>query len=126
MRTRHTEVEPVEAPSAPASESGTGLRFNESLSWRAGNKLSTGELLRRLQTLAKELKDLDQEEVDRSALATPAKELATSNLLNHKDGGVRAWTACCLADIFRLCAPDAPFTAAVLKVVCLFVDLNHS
>jgi hypothetical protein len=93
-----------------------GLRFNEPLSWRPASKPSTGELLRRLTALATELKDMDQEEVDRDALTKPAKDLAHSNLLQHKDKGVRAWTACCLADVFRICAPEAPFTAPQLKV----------
>lgn len=111
------------APAATATEQveeeeehAPGLKFNESLSWRPASKPATGELLRRLKSLAQELKDMDQEDADREALSRPAKELAHANLLQHKDKGVRAWSACCLADIFRLCAPEAPFTAQQLKV----------
>jgi sister-chromatid-cohesion protein PDS5 len=106
------ESEEEEEEERPAG----GLQFNEPLSWRPASKPSTGELLRRLTALATELKDMDQEEADRDALTKPAKDLAHSNLLQHKDKGVRAWTACCLADIFRICAPEAPFTAPQLKV----------
>lgn len=92
------------------------LRFKEPLSWKAGRQIPLAELLKRLQTLAKELRDLDQERMDVESLTPVAKELAASNLLAHKDRGVKAWTACCLVDILRLCAPNAPFTPSQLKV----------
>lgn len=112
-----TAVESEEEEEQDEEERPAGaLRFKEPLSWRPASKPSTGELLRRLTALATELKDMDQEEADRDTLTKPAKELAHSNLLQHKDKGVRAWTACCLADIFRICAPEAPFTAPQLKV----------
>ena len=59
---------------------------------------------------------MEQGENDRDSFAKVAKELAFSGLLNHKDRGVKAWVACCLVDMLRLCAPDAPFTGAQLKV----------
>jgi sister-chromatid-cohesion protein PDS5 len=92
------------------------LQFNEPLSWRAGKPIAIGELLRRLGALAKELRDMEQEDCDRDSLTKVAKDLAGHGLLAHKDKGVRAWTACCLVDILRLCAPDAPYTATQLKV----------
>ncbi|KAH0559344.1 hypothetical protein GP486_004143 [Trichoglossum hirsutum] len=99
-----------------------GLKFNEPLSWRAGKAINVAELLKRLSTLSKELREMDQEEIDRDSVTKVAKELAGHHLLAHKDKGVRAWTACCLVDILRLCAPDAPFTVAQLKdIFTLFV-----
>jgi len=98
-----------------------GLNFNQPLSWRAGKPIPTGELLKRLDALSNELRETDQEETDKDSLTGVAKELAAHNLLNHKDKGVRAFTACCLVDILRICAPDAPFTATQLKV-----DISHS
>jgi sister chromatid cohesion protein PDS5 len=92
------------------------LQFNKPLSWRAGKAINVAELLKRLTELSKELREMDQEEIDRDSLTRVSKELAGHHLLAHKDKGVRAWTACCLVDILRLCAPDAPFTAAQLKV----------
>ena len=92
------------------------LKFNEPLSWRAGKPIATSELLRRLDALAIELRDMEQEDTDKDSLTHVAKELAGHNLLGHKDKGVRAFTACCLVDILRICAPDAPFTATMLKV----------
>jgi sister-chromatid-cohesion protein PDS5 len=93
-----------------------GLIFNEPLSWRAGKPIPTGELLKRLDALATELRDMDQEQTDKDSLTKVAKELAGQNLLGHKDKGVRAFTACCLVDVLKICAPDAPFTPTQLKV----------
>ena len=62
------------------------------------------------------MKDMDQETVERDSFLTVAKDLASPNLLAHKDKGVKALTTCCLVDILRLCAPDAPYTAQQLKV----------
>lgn len=93
-----------------------GLQFNEPLSWRAGKPIAIADLLQRLQNLSKEMRAMEQEEEDRESFTAVAKELASHNLLAHKDKGVKAWTACCLVDILRLCAPDAPYTGQQLKV----------
>ena len=93
-----------------------GLHFNEPLSWRAGKPIPIADLLRRLQTLSKEMRGMDQGESERESCSTVAKELASHNLLAHKDKGIKAWTACCLVDILRICAPDAPYTGPQLKV----------
>ena len=116
--TTRTATAPVEESSEAEEpqESASRLKFDEALSWRAGKPIALADLLRRLEALSIELRDLEQEEDDRDAFTRVAKELAASNLLSHKDKGVRAWTACCLVDILRLCAPDAPFTAQQLKV----------
>ncbi|MCJ1378969.1 hypothetical protein MMC17_002068 [Xylographa soralifera] len=92
-----------------------GLQFNEALSWRAGKAIPVAELLRRLQALSKEMRDMEQEENERQSFTRVAKELASPNLLTHKDKGVKAWTAACLVDILRLCAPDAPYTEQQLR-----------
>lgn len=92
------------------------LQFNEPLSWRAGKPIATGELLRRLEKLSKELVDMDQESVNKRSLHKVASELASPNLLNHKETGVKAFAASCLVDTLKLCAPEAPFTPKQLKV----------
>lgn len=92
-----------------------GLQFNEPLSWRAGKPIAVADLLRRLQALSIEMRDMEQEENERESFTHVAKELASPNLLAHKDKGVKAWTACCLVDILRLCAPDAPYTGQQLR-----------
>ena len=94
-----------------------GLQFNESLTWRAGKAIPVADLLGRLQNLSKELKNLEQDQVDRTSFTKVAQDLASANLIGHKDKGIRAYTACCVVDILRLCAPDAPFKNAQLKVM---------
>ncbi|KAJ5894713.1 hypothetical protein N7495_006404 [Penicillium taxi] len=100
-------------------EDETGLRclsFNQPLSWRVGRSaIPIADLLTRLQVLAQELRKIEQEEVDKESLQKVSQELASAQLLAHKDKGVRAWAACCLVDVLRLCAPDAPFTRNKLK-----------
>ncbi len=59
---------------------------------------------------------MEQENTDASSLNKVAKEVASHPLLTHKDKGVRAQTACCVVEILRLCAPNAPFTESQLKV----------
>ncbi|RQM06379.1 hypothetical protein DH86_00001188, partial [Scytalidium sp. 3C] len=101
---------------------GVGLKFNEPLSWRAGKPIATGELLRRLDALSNELREMDQEATDKNSLTKVAKELAGQHLLGHKDRGVRAFAACCLVDVLKLCAPDAPFTGSQLRdIFTLFI-----
>lgn len=120
-RTRQKRASVAEAVETEeqASVSGDGLhrlRFNEPISWRAGRQIPVADLLRRLESLAAELRELDQEDTDRDSLTKVSQELANGHLLGHRDKGVRAWTACCVVDILRLCAPDAPFTGNQLKV----------
>lgn len=92
------------------------LRFKQELNWRAGRPIAVAELLRRLESLARELQSYEQDEVAVESLQTAAKELASQQLLSHKDKGVKALTASCLVDIFRLCAPNAPYTQQQMKV----------
>ncbi|KAF2763392.1 sister chromatid cohesion and DNA repair protein [Pseudovirgaria hyperparasitica] len=93
------------------------LQFNKTLTWKAGRAIPVADLLRRLQELCTEMRDMEQDEVDTDSLRAVSKELATPNLLGHKDRGIRAWTACALADIFRLCAPNAPYNDRELKSI---------
>ncbi|KAG9965524.1 hypothetical protein KCU61_g1738, partial [Aureobasidium melanogenum] len=93
------------------------LDFHESLNWRAGKPIAVAELLRRLRTLHTELSQLDQEDAHRDSLVPVAQELAHRNLLEHRDRGVKAWTALCIVEMFKLLAPDAPFKAAQLNQI---------
>lgn len=92
------------------------LKFKQSLVSRPGKQIGLSELLSRLKTLCDELRDISQEEADTESLTPAAKELAHHSLIQHKDAGVRAWTACCLVDMFRLFAPNAPYPGSQLKV----------
>jgi sister-chromatid-cohesion protein PDS5 len=92
------------------------LRFKQPLVGRPGKQVSVGDLLTRLKTLLDELRTIDQEEAHRDSLMPVAQELAHQSLLQHKDNGVRAWTVCCVVDMLKLFAPDAPYPASKLKV----------
>ncbi|CEL08806.1 Putative Sister chromatid cohesion complex Cohesin, subunit PDS5 [Aspergillus calidoustus] len=105
------------------------LKFNEPLSWRVGRSaIPIADLLQRLQTLAQELRKFEQEEIEKESLQKVSQELATAQLLGHKDRGVRAWATCCIVDVLRLCAPDAPFTANQLKDIftCIVTSIIPS
>ncbi|RDB27480.1 Sister chromatid cohesion protein pds5 [Hypsizygus marmoreus] len=93
------------------------LVFHEKL---LGKGLSTDALLKKLKTLHTELAALDQELVDVNSLGSARKELVNTSILLHKDRGVKAYAACCLADILRLYAPDAPYTQAELRDIFQF------
>ncbi|KAH8895024.1 hypothetical protein GQ53DRAFT_804612 [Thozetella sp. PMI_491] len=91
------------------------LQFDEPLTWRPGKPIPTEQLLKRLTSLSKELEQMEQETTNTASLNKVAKEVASHPLLTHKDKGVRAHTACCIVEILRLCAPNAPFTESQLK-----------
>ncbi|KAH0834786.1 hypothetical protein J3R83DRAFT_10387 [Lanmaoa asiatica] len=93
------------------------LTFNEKI---VGKSLSTDTLLKKLKALHTELAELDQELVDVNSLSSVRSQLINTSLLLHKDRGVKAYTACCLADILRLYAPDAPYTQNELKDIFQF------
>lgn len=114
-RRRAAQPAPEEEPQEEERDN-DGLQFNEPLSWRAGRPIPTTELHKRLDTLAKELAELDQDWEHKDSLTKVAKELCSANILGHKDKGVKAYAACCMVDILKICAPDAPFTPTQLKV----------
>ncbi|KAF2993425.1 hypothetical protein E8E13_000182 [Curvularia kusanoi] len=114
------EVVQEEEAEEEAEEVQDGLRplkFKQPLVGRPGKPISVGDLLARLETLLNELRTIDQEEADHESLRPVANELVTASLLQHKDVGVRAWTCCCLVDMLKLFAPDAPYPAKNLKEI---------
>ena len=126
--TSTTEVvdQPEDHPEETTPDQGktSGLKFNEPITWRVGRAaIPIADLLQRLQTLAQELRKLEQEDIDSSSLTKVSQELATAQILAHKDKGVRAWAICCIVDVLRLCAPEAPFTGNQLKVCIQLIIL---
>ncbi|KAF8970162.1 armadillo-type protein [Flammula alnicola] len=93
------------------------LTFHEKI---AGKGITTDALLKKLKTLHTQLAALDQETVEVNSLNTARSELIHTSLLLHKDRGVKAYTACCLADILRLYAPEAPYTQHELRDIFQF------
>ena len=109
---------PTDDSLEPPRNTGPGLKFAQELTWRAGRPIPVGELIKRLQRLQAELREMDQveEEVAKQSFTKVCQELSSEQLLAHKDRGVRAWAASCAVDVLRLCAPDAPFSERELKV----------
>lgn len=93
------------------------LEFDEQISPTAARPIGVPELLKRLKTLCKELESLDQETVERESLTNVAQQLVSNNVLQHKNKGVTAFASCCIADLLRLCAPDAPYSQKQLKAI---------
>ncbi|EJD05552.1 uncharacterized protein FOMMEDRAFT_132048 [Fomitiporia mediterranea MF3/22] len=93
------------------------LKFSDKL---VGKGFTTDVLQKKLKKLHTELADLDQESVDTNSLRSVSKELISTSILLHKDKGVKAYAACCLADILRLFAPDAPYTGSELRDIFQF------
>lgn len=62
-----------------------------------------------LKALAEELTNAEQTSAAAKQYSEKAAFLASPFVLKHKDKGVRLYAACCLVDILRVSAPDAPF-----------------
>ncbi|KAJ3050393.1 hypothetical protein HK097_008638, partial [Rhizophlyctis rosea] len=100
------------------------LSFNKRITpIAAGKPIPVGDLLKRLKELHEELSSLEQENVDLQSLTIVRKDLIHPSLLSHKDKGVKVFTACCLADVLRLYAPDAPYQEKqLLDIFNFFVN----
>lgn len=93
------------------------LKFNKEIISTVENLIQTDELLSRLVSLHEELSTLEQGKVDLSSLDRYRTDLNSRKLTKHKDNGIRAFVACCLSDILRLYAPDAPYTESQLTEI---------
>ncbi|GAA96258.1 uncharacterized protein L969DRAFT_100755 [Mixia osmundae IAM 14324] len=105
----------------PARQDSKRTRTTSGSNSSETNKLTAPELVKRLKELHAELSQLEQGAVEIASLDTVKAELVHASLIVHsKDRGVKAYLACCLADILRLYAPDAPYTADELKLIFQF------
>lgn len=93
------------------------LKFHDKLTTKNS---TTDALQKKLKALHAELATMDQETVDTSSLSSVRKDLINTSILLHKDRGVKAYAACCLADLLRLYAPDAPYTREELRDIFSF------
>lgn len=98
----------------PENTIGKRLRFSDRVISTAADPISTKELLTRLNDLHKELSELEQSEADLASLESIKTDLIHRKLLKNPNHGVQIYVACCLADILRLYAPDAPYSISVL------------
>jgi len=92
------------------------LKFKHSLIGRPGKPLTSKEIYPHLRSLLAELRELDQYTAPLERIKEVVVELCNDNVIEHRDKGVQALVACCIADILRLTAPDAPLTKPQMKV----------
>ncbi|KFM70523.1 Sister chromatid cohesion protein PDS5-like protein, partial [Stegodyphus mimosarum] len=70
--------------------------------------ISTDDLVRRLKECAHAFQNMSQDD-DNSAYIPLALHLASETFLEHRSRDVRLLVACCIADVFRVYAPEAPY-----------------
>ncbi|XP_072108939.1 sister chromatid cohesion protein PDS5 homolog A isoform X3 [Mobula birostris] len=87
------------------------------------DKISNDELVKRLKMVVKTFMDMDQDSEDEKQQYLPlALHLASEFFLRNSNKDVRLLVACCLADIFRIYAPEAPYTSHdKLKDIFMFI-----
>ncbi|CED83559.1 Sister chromatid cohesion complex Cohesin, subunit PDS5 [Phaffia rhodozyma] len=87
---------------------------------------SSDALLKKLKAFHEELKEANVEdnnleiENPRSKVFKYKDELVDRTILFHKDPGVKAYAACCLADILKLYAPNAPYDGRGIEDIFAF------
>nr|XP_046269621.1 sister chromatid cohesion protein PDS5 homolog A isoform X2 [Scatophagus argus] len=87
------------------------------------DKISNDEVVKRLKMVVKTYMDMDQDsEEEKQQYLALALHLASEFFLRNPNKDVRLLVACCLADIFRIYAPEAPYTSHdKLKDIFLFI-----
>lgn len=89
------------------------LRFRGRLS----AKDAPDVVLERVQALRRELAATEQDTLDTKHLDPYCDALKKSEFLQHPRAAVRASVACCLSDMLRLYAPNAPFSEAEIAQI---------
>ncbi len=96
------------------------VKMNRANSLTGGERLSIGgrktDLVRRLQQTHSCLKALSQDDRPEGLVET-AMDLVGLGLLSHEDRDVRLLVACCLVDVLRVYAPEAPYSPVQLKQI---------
>jgi len=87
-----------------------------------GKEQRKGALLTKLNELHKTLKGLSQDPEDRpEGLKRTAAQLISNKVLGNPDKDLRLMASCCIVDVFRLFAPEAPYSdeemVAVFEVI---------
>ncbi|CAL8069332.1 unnamed protein product [Orchesella dallaii] len=71
--------------------------------------LSENELVRRLKVLSSTFQSMSQDHSGREEYIPLCLHLSNDEYLNHSNRDVKLLIACCIADILRIYAPDAPY-----------------
>ncbi|KAF7284502.1 cohesin associated factor B pds5 [Rhynchophorus ferrugineus] len=84
--------------------------------------LGPDELIRRLKTLAHTLQAMGQDDGAYKQYVPLSLHLAEEQFLNHTSRDVQLLIACCIADVLRVYAPDAPYQdPEQVKTIFLFL-----
>ncbi|GLV36490.1 precocious dissociation of sisters 5 [Carabus blaptoides fortunei] len=84
--------------------------------------LGPDELIRRLKTLAHTLQSMEQDEGAYQQYIPLALHLAEDQFLTHPSRDVQLLIACCIADVLRVYAPEAPYKdPEQVKTIFLFL-----
>ena len=78
-----------------------------------GNK---DALLRRFDAAHTLLREIEQGNEDMPNIKHMTQDLVDMKVLHHKDKDVRLMASCCLAEVLRIYAPEAPYDSAELVV----------
>ncbi|XP_076468516.1 sister chromatid cohesion protein PDS5 homolog A-like isoform X1 [Babylonia areolata] len=82
--------------------------------------LGKDELVKRLKLLARAFQDMGQD--DNEQYTGLALHLASDFYMEHSSKDVRLLIACCVADVFRIFAPEAPYKEQeLLKEIFMFL-----
>ncbi|BFZ54407.1 Sister chromatid cohesion protein pds5 [Savitreella phatthalungensis] len=92
-------------------------RAGSSASSSFTGKGTANDLVVQLKGLHQRLAEQEQEEADPGELRALARKLVNAAVLTHKNRDVQAYAACCVADVLRLAAPDAPFDQAQMRTI---------
>lgn len=71
--------------------------------------IGTDELIRRLKVITTHLQMMSQDDASFHAYVPLALHLADDFFLQHNSRDVQLLIACCIADVLRVYAPDAPY-----------------
>jgi sister-chromatid-cohesion protein PDS5 len=71
--------------------------------------MAVEELIRRLQVLASAFQSMGGQEENTDKFIPVCLHLTEDGFLNHQSKDVRLLIACCIADILRIYAPEAPY-----------------
>ncbi|KAJ8925853.1 hypothetical protein NQ315_009705 [Exocentrus adspersus] len=84
--------------------------------------LNTDELIRRLKTLAHTLQAMGQDDGAYKQYIPLSLHLAEEQFLSHPSRDVQLLIACCIADVLRVYAPEAPYKdPEQVKTIFLFL-----
>ncbi|CAM9824939.1 unnamed protein product, partial [Ectocarpus sp. 8 AP-2014] len=109
---RHGQPRPSSAAADDAGKAAGSTRgrrssFQDRLSSSdggAGSKVAT------MRGVFEKLLEVSQDEEIPDGLAETAEDLVSASVMNHPDSDYRLLVACCLVEVLRIFAPDAPYT----------------